>query len=480
MKMRYNSQLDMEIPPLGFGIMRLPMKGDLVDESCFNLIDKAMQNGIVYFDTAYPYQRGKSEEFIREALVKRYPRNSFYIADKMPIYLVNSKDDFQFFFDAQLDRLGTDYIDFYLMHNINNDRWHKVYNLGIVDFLEDKKREGKIRKVGFSIHDKSIVLESVLNAYKWDFAQLQINYFDWEIQDTKKSYNILKNRNIPCFVMEPVGGGRLAKLPSNSEKMLKQIRTNDSIASWAIRFCSSLSNVAICLSGMQNESMILDNISVFNPFTLLCEKEYRAIDLVVKDLQSYNIVKCTYCGYCIDNCPQNIDIPLIFLKYNDYKVFEKTSNDFATEYFGFVSKLRRADNCIECNKCRKCCPQGIDISSNLKRIHKKAISIHCDVDVFSLEKRLKDIGQKELIIFFGAGYNGAFLSKYLKSINIYPDYFVDNNPDKWEQCINGVKIISANQLVELSKSKKMLVIITSTAKKEIEKQLISMGIASIK
>lgn len=278
-------------------------------------------------------------------------------------------------FNIQLKRLGVEYIDYYLIHGLHSSRWIYMKEMGVLDFLNEKRAQGKIRKVGFSFHDTADVLSAILDAYDWDFAQLQINYYDWVIQRAKESYDILAERGIPCMVMEPVGGGRLAALPKEAEKLLKAQRPEDSAASWAIRFSAKLPNVAVTLSGMNTTAQLMDNLSVFEGgVSVFSEAEQAAIQGVVKILRAQNTIPCTACGYCAGECPNNVDIPQIFKRYNDTVQFE-IMDRLDVQYFVFVPEKRRADRCISCGKCTRMCPQNIDIPGELKKIHDRAVSL---------------------------------------------------------------------------------------------------------
>ncbi len=371
MEKRYISKLGVELSPLGFGVMRLPMSGGSFPEKVYALLDRAMERGINYYDTAYPYLGGKSEVLIREALVERYPRERFYIADKLPVWLCGDREDMERIFNTQLERLGVKWIDFYLLHGLHKTRWEDIYQKGVLDFLEEKKREGRIRSIGFSFHDTAPVLEKIVEAFPWEFAQLQINYYDWEAIHVKECYDCLEEREIPCMVMEPVGGGRLSRLPEEAERILREVHLDRSIASWAIRFVASLSNVAVTLSGMSNESQLEDNILQFQNMGPLSEEEKRAIDKVNHIIDSFHAVPCTGCGYCVEECPRGVDIPQIFKRYNDYRMFENMAR-FDIDYFAFVPEGKRGDVCIRCNKCSKKCPQKIAIPDEIGKIHEFA------------------------------------------------------------------------------------------------------------
>jgi hypothetical protein len=473
MQSRYIDKLKMSLSPLGFGVMRLSMNPNgTFPAEVHKLLAAAYEQGINYFDTGYIYLSGHSEELIRDVLVKNYSRSSFYIADKLPVWECKNRDDMERIFNIQLERLGVEYIDFYLLHGLNRFRWTDMQNASVLEFLESKKREGRINKVGFSIHDDKQTLEAVLNSYDWDFAQLQINYYDWTAQRAKDSYDILAQRDIPCMVMEPVGGGRLAKLPTDAEKLLKNQRPDDSIASWAIRFAASLPNVIVTLSGMSNMEQLTDNLSVFNTPVSLSETEKIALNRVVEILSSYKTIPCTACGYCVKECPRCVDIPQIFTRYNDYVQFENATR-FDVDYHAFVPHHRRASNCVSCGLCIEKCPQNIDIPKELDIVHRKAIGLSVGVDIESLMGQLKD---NTILVCFGAGAVGRAALSALRTCGIKTDYFCDNSEHLWETTVDGVKVISPMQLQELNSKQKIFVLITSGYRKEIKEQLGSLGI----
>lgn len=473
MQSRYIKKLKMSLSPLGFGVMRLLMNLDgTFPAEVHKLLEAAYERGINYFDTAFIYLGGHSEELIRDALVKNYSRSSFYIADKLPVWECRSREDMERIFNIQLERLGVEYIDFYLLHGLNRFRWTDMQNAGALKFLETKKREGRISKVGFSFHDDKQTLETILNSYEWEFALLQINYYDWVVQNAKDNYELLAEHDIPCIVMEPVGGGRLANLPPSAEKELKNVRPNDSSASWAIRFVASLPNVIVTLSGMSDMEQLTDNLSVFNTPVSLTEKEQTALHSVVEILSSYSTIPCTACGYCVDDCPKNVDIPQIFNRYNDYMQFGNMAR-FDIDYYAFVPPQRRASNCISCGLCIKKCPQNVDIPKELYMVHEKALGLSVGVDIESLKEHLKD---NTALVCFGAGAMGRAALSALKECGIKVDYFCDNAEPLWGSEIDGVKVISPIQLQEMNSKQEIFTLITSAYRDDIKAQLKKMDI----
>ena len=476
MQKQYIESLEMLLSPLGFGVMRLEQNPDgTFPPGVHRLLAEAYERGINYFDTAYLYLGGRSEELIRDALVARYPRESFYIADKLPVWDCRNRDEMDRIFNVQLERLGVKHIDFYLLHGLHRSRWIDIHSKGVLGFLDDKRAEGKIRKAGFSFHDTTSELEPILDSYGWDFVQLQINYYDWIVQHEKDSYEMLAERGIPCFVMEPVGGGRLAQLPDATGRLLKDHRPDDSIASWAIRFSTSLPNVAVTLSGMSDTGQLLDNLSVFDSFVPLSEAEQSILQNVVLILRGYSLIPCTACRYCITDCPCNVDIPQIFKRYNDYRQFENMAR-FDADYYAFIPEQQRASNCVSCGECVRKCPQNIDIPTELKAIHDFAAGLTIGVEVRELKAQL---GNDSYLVCFGAGPAGRAALSSLGECGFNVDCFCDNAKHLWGTAVDGIPVISPDKLRELAGKEKLSVLITSSYYDEIKAQLSSLGISFV-
>jgi uncharacterized protein len=353
---------------LGLGCMRLPIingEDDAIDyEKAAELVDYSLANGINYIDTAHGYHGGQSQVFLGKALSK-YPRDSYYLATKMPMWGVDKAGDVEKIFKDQLKKLNTGYIDFYLLHSMNKELFQKAIDYDAYSFLSKMKAEGKIKHLGFSFHDSPAVLEEIVGKYQWDFAQLQINYVDWKNQNAKKQFEILTENNIPCIVMEPVRGGSLANPGVKASEMLQAARPDKSIASWAMRFAVSLPNVITVLSGMSNMEQLKDNIETLSNFEPLSNAEY---DLLAKAAEAYNVrdlIPCTACRYCMD-CPSGVDIPGMFELYNGF-VMSKNKAGFVEAYLETKAD-ERADNCIVCGQCAPRCPQSIDIPGKLEMI----------------------------------------------------------------------------------------------------------------
>lgn len=364
-----------KMPKLGFGLMRLPEKDGEIDiPHVCRMVDAYMAAGLNYFDTAYVYHSGKSEVAAQEAIVKRYPRESFTLATKLPAWEIKKAEDVDRIFNEQLERAGVDYYDFYLLHSIedgsNHDTYEKYdcYNWGL-----QKKKEGKIKHFGFSFHGSPKLLADVLDRHpEMEFVQIQLNYADWEnpVVRSGELYEILHSRNIPMIIMEPVKGGMLASLKPEMEEKFKAIRPNDSVASWALRFVGSLPGVMTILSGMSNEEQMEDNLKTFKDFEPLSEAEQAAVKAVQKIMMETPVIGCTACRYCCDGCPQKISIPDVFRAVNTMKLYDE---DFRPKAFykGLVENSGKASDCIGCGQCESVCPQHLPIIELLKEAAEK-------------------------------------------------------------------------------------------------------------
>ncbi|MDR2629400.1 MAG: aldo/keto reductase [Spirochaetaceae bacterium] len=367
---RHVDSLGVDVSLLGFGCMRLPLIDN--DSSKIDypraqeLIDRAFEGGVNYFDTAWPYHEKMSEVFVGEALSK-YPRDRYFLASKMPTWeIFNSpREDMEKLFSEQLRKCRVDYFDFYLVHALDAGHLENCRKYRMYEFLKKKKDEGKIRRLGFSFHDNVEVLEEVVKSYAWDFAQIQLNYLDWEVLNAKGLYEYLSEKHIPVIVMEPVRGGALATLNEKAAGLLKKAAPQSSISSWAIRFAASLPNVMTVLSGMSTLEQVEDNIHTLSDFTPLSEGEYQVISEAVTAYKASGTVPCTGCRYCID-CPQGVAIPRIFSHYNLYQI-DKNKEAFANNYRSLLER-EKAHNCVACGLCTTHCPQQISIPDTLKEI----------------------------------------------------------------------------------------------------------------
>lgn len=355
---------------LGFGCMRLPQRSEVRTDVDFEagqkMVDYAVENGVTYFDTAYPYHDGVSEKFIGQAL-KKYPRDSYYLADKLPVIRLESEEDVETYFNEQLERCGVEYFDFYLAHSLDKHKMQKMRDYKVYEQLLQKKKEGKIKYLGFSFHDEPPVLQEILDENDWDFCQLQVNYLDWELIDSKTQYEMVEKAGMPCIIMEPVRGGALATLNEESAGILKQYHPNKSLASWAVRWAAGLPNVLTVLSGMSNFEQVEDNIQTVKNFTPITAEEQEKIDKALKIYKDANTVPCTACRYCMD-CPFGVDIPGVFQIYNEFKL---GNNDFMFGYqYDHLGKEHQASACTACGACVPECPQAIPIPERMAEINK--------------------------------------------------------------------------------------------------------------
>ena len=371
-----NMNLIKDMPKkLGFGCMRLPIIGDKTENIDFDtfskMVDTFMGQGFTYFDTAYPYHNEKSEEAVRKCLVERYPRDSFLLADKMPVWLVKTNEDYQKIFDTQLERTGATYFDFYLLHALNKERFDFLQETGGFEFGTKMKAEGKVKNLGFSFHDSAEVLDEILTAHpEVDFVQLQINYFDWNSINVQSGdcYAVAEKHNVPIIVMEPVKVGTLANLIGKPAELLQELNPEASYASYAIRFVASLPNVMMVLSGMSTMEQMLDNTSYMKDFVPLTSKEKDVIKKVTSALEEMKSIRCTSCQYCVKGCPKQIRIPSIFTVYNMSMQFGITDS-IRRQYREVTGEERgKASDCIACGKCEQQCPQHLPIRELLKEV----------------------------------------------------------------------------------------------------------------
>ncbi|MGN0531529.1 MAG: aldo/keto reductase [Eubacterium sp.] len=356
---------EQEVSRLGLGNMRLPCKtilkreaNPLIDyDKAQEIVDLAYANGVNYYDTAYMYHAGKSEKFIGQAL-RKYPRDTYFLADKLPIWLCKKPADMEKIFKKQLDRTGIDCFDFYLLHALDGKNFKKCEEYGAYDFLLKKREEGLIKNIGFSFHGSIQDLKDIIAAHNWDFAQIQMNYLDWKNQDAETQYQLLTDAGIPVIVMEPVRGGKLADVPDEAEKIMKQYNPDASIASWAIRFVASYPNVLTILSGMNSTEQMNDNLNSLTNFVPFTETEYKICENTASIINKKDIIPCTGCDYCAD-CPQGVKISTIFATYNKVKNGDISKEEGVDAYNKIDIK---ANSCINCKKCQNHCPQGIEIA----------------------------------------------------------------------------------------------------------------------
>ena len=359
-----------KMPKIGFGLMRLPETDGVIDiDKVSQMVDSYLAAGFTYFDTAYVYHGGNSEKAVKEAIVKRHPRDSFTIATKLPAWSIHSPEDRDKIFNEQLERCGVDYFDFYLLHSVedgnNYDTYvkHDCFNWGI-----QKREEGKIKHFGFSFHGTpELLIQIVDNHPEIEFVQIQLNYADWDnpLVHSGELYKILSERNIPIIVMEPCKGGKLANHDEECTEILKSVRPDKSVASWAFRFVGSLPGVTTILSGMSTQEQMEDNMNTFKNFEPLSDDEKAAIDKVIEVMFRVEQIGCTACRYCTDGCPMSISIPDIISAINTKRKFP---GDMRPQFFynGLVSRTGKASDCIECGQCEGVCPQHLPIIEILK------------------------------------------------------------------------------------------------------------------
>lgn len=360
---------------LGFGLMRLPLSdvaNEIIDiEQTKKMADYFMSKGFTYFDTAAPYIKGNSEGAFRQAVVERYPRESYTITDKLSLFMIKEEKEILGFFEKQLKELGVTYLDYYLLHALGADSFRKAEEMHAFEFACKLKAEGKVKHIGFSFHDNAKVLDEILTKHpEMEYVQLQINYLDWEDENvqSRACYEVAMKHNKQVLIMEPVKGGSLVNIPKEAEKLFKAYHPELSIASWAIRFAASLPNVMMVLSGMSNEEQMMDNLSYMENFIPLNEEEKKVIDTATAIIKSEIAIPCTACRYCIEDCPKKIPIPECFAVYNDLKKEAGKAETSEADYQKVTNGLGKASDCIKCGKCEKHCPQHLPIREYLVEV----------------------------------------------------------------------------------------------------------------
>ncbi|MBR0451452.1 MAG: aldo/keto reductase [Oscillospiraceae bacterium] len=367
--MIYNDFNGLKLSRLGFGCMRFaldPATGEIDQDKVNAMFELAYNSGVNYYDTAYPYLDGKSENAMAEAL-SRYPRDSYYIADKFPGHSLPGPIDNIALFNISLERCRTDYFDFYLLHNVTE--WSvKIYESEEYHIIPDvlkMKEEGKIRHLGFSFHGGPDLLDELLTKYEgvFEFVQIQCNYLDWTLQDAKRKYDIITKHGLGVWVMEPCRGGKLANLPEEFSNRLKEFNPDASDASYAFRFLQGLPNIRMILSGMNEVFQVEDNLNTFKEYVPLTDAERDTLFEIAEGMKRG--VPCTGCRYCCAGCPMELNIPYLLECYNDYKF--STSLTASMRIDG-LDPDKRPSNCIGCGQCAHACPQGIDVPAALAEL----------------------------------------------------------------------------------------------------------------
>ena len=380
--MLYNKlgQSDRTVSNLGLGCMRLPLLpgaeskpnfferlAAIDEEKALEMIDYAIQHGINYFDTAYPYHGGKSETILGKAVENL--RKEVVITTKSPIRNINTSDDFDRIFDEQLNRLSTEYLDFYLLHGLGRESWTKAKELGALTFLDRIQKDGRAKFVGFSFHDDIRIFKEIIDAYDWTICQIQYNYFDENYQAGKEGLQYATSKGIGVVIMEPLRGGRLTdKIPEEVQKIWDSMKKGWSPAEWGLRWVWNHPEVSLVLSGMSTMEQLEENIRIAEDArpNSLSEEEIETIRKVADTYRRLLKVACTACAYCVP-CPSEVDIPTNFMLYNDLCMFEDP--DLPQAFYNMIPPEHRASNCQECGECEEKCPQHIEIIETLKEVH---------------------------------------------------------------------------------------------------------------
>lgn len=377
MKMRRIEKLGIEVSAFGVGCMRFPMTTvdgvEVVDESISTpAIRYAIDNGVNYMDTAYVYSNQKNETALGHALRDGY-REKVYVATKLPTWACNNREDMDRILDESLSRLETDYIDFYLVHALNKDSWQKMYDLGVLDFMDKAKASGKIRYACFSFHDNYDTFKTILEAYDWDMCQIQFNFMDVENQAGLKGLKLAGERGVPVVIMEGLLGGKLANAPDNVQALYDSWPEKRSPVEWAFRWLCNFPEVATVLSGVTNLEMTKNNLEIFDRCEtgIMREEELALIDKVREAYLSRTKIGCTGCRYCMP-CPNEVDIPGIFSTWNDLSLYGQNLAG-NRRYAKKLSEGKGADKCIECGACEGVCPQQLSIIESLKIAHSEML-----------------------------------------------------------------------------------------------------------
>lgn len=359
-----------KMPKLGFGLMRLPEEdGKITISRVCDMVDEYMKNGFNYFDTAYVYHSGKSECAVKEAIVARYPRESFMLATKLPAWEMKCEGCADRIFNEQLERTGAGYFDFYLLHSVEEGGNYDTYvKYNCFEWGIKKKEAGLIKHFGFSFHGSPELLNEILSKHpEVEFVQIQLNYADWDNQIVRSGelYEVARKYNVPLIVMEPIKGGTLANPADDIKEVFKKVSPEETPASMALRFVASLDGIMTILSGMSTEEQMAQNVRTFKEFKALTEAENKAIDEAVEIMNKTPLIGCTACRYCVDGCPSQVPIPDIFKAFNTVKRYNEQFRP-QMYYNTAVSGKGKASDCIGCGQCEGVCPQHLKITELLK------------------------------------------------------------------------------------------------------------------
>ncbi|AEH51543.1 aldo/keto reductase [Pseudothermotoga thermarum] len=364
---------------LGFGAMRLPTIGQdasqIDEEKAIEMIRYAIDHGVNYVDTAYPYHGGNSEKVVGKALQNGY-REKVFLATKSPVWAVEKHEDFERFLDEQLAKLQTDHIDMYLMHALNKERWEKIKALKFWQFVDKAKASGKIKFIGFSFHDKYPIFKEIIDGYDgWEFCQIQLNYMDINYQAGLRGLKYAASKDLAIVIMEPLKGGKLARLPKKVQNVLEKSGKDWSAVEWSLRWLGNFPEVSVILSGMSTLEQVKQNIDIMDKIVpnSLSEKDMEIFEKLRKALESFAVINCTECGYCMP-CPNGVDIPANFRNYNETVMFEDWEGGRGT-YKWFQSQKIAASFCIQCGECLSKCPQKLDIPNLLKKVNAELVNL---------------------------------------------------------------------------------------------------------
>lgn len=375
MQYRPFGNINWQVSALGFGCMRFPTRagesGAIQEAEAANMLHYAIDHGVNYLDTAYPYHEGQSEPFLGRTLRGKY-RDKVKLATKLPCWKVEGRDDFDRLLNEQLDRLQTDQVDFYLLHALNEKSWQKMLSLDVLSWLEKARSDGRISYLGFSFHDQYPVFKEIVDAYQdWDFCQIQYNYMDVDYQAGKKGLRYAADRGLAVVIMEPIRGGSLVDPPSSVQKLWKKAPVRRSPAAWALHWLWDQPEVSLVLSGMSALNHVKENVAAAaqSRVNFLNEEEKELIQEVREAYLSLSLIPCTGCKYCLP-CPQGVNIPRILEIYNDTIMYDKPESGI-NQYHNLIPEDKRADRCEQCGECEENCPQEIVISEWMETIHEE-------------------------------------------------------------------------------------------------------------